>query len=178
MSTRELRSAAAHPIYGNRPTVPGLEEPSRLLATPISRAGRRLVLVVGATSQNDVETLASFRNELLIAGPIGLVLASVSGYLLAGFALRQVESMRKRAAAISAETPRERLPVPATADEPQRLGETLNEMLDRLESARGSRASDVFSPRSYRGGNTRSVVAPTRPAAGDRVRIRSGRCAS
>src|SRR5205807_3454833 len=49
--------------------------------------------------------------------------------------LRQVESMRRRAAAISAETPGERLPVPATGDELERLGTTLNAMLDRLEAA-------------------------------------------
>jgi signal transduction histidine kinase len=43
--------------------------------------------------------------------------------------------MRRRAAAISAETPGERLPVPRTGDELERLGETLNAMLARLESA-------------------------------------------
>src|SRR5207253_889421 len=43
--------------------------------------------------------------------------------------------MRRRASAISAERPGERLPVPTTGDEVQRLGETLNEMLDRLEAA-------------------------------------------
>ncbi len=135
LDLRELRAAAAHPLYGNRSAVPGLNEPSRLLATPLALAGRKRVLVVGATSQNDAETLASFRDELLIAGPIALLLASLVGYLLAGLALRQVESMRRRAAAISAETAGERLPVPRTADELQRLGRTLNEMLDRLESA-------------------------------------------
>jgi signal transduction histidine kinase len=59
----------------------------------------------------------------------------VIGYFLAGLSLRQVESMRRRAAAISAETPGERLPVPPTGDEIERLGTTLNEMLARLESA-------------------------------------------
>jgi signal transduction histidine kinase len=82
-----------------------------------------------------VETLASFRDELLIAGPIALLLASVAGYGLAGLSLRQVESMRRRAAAISAETPGERLPVPPSGDEVERLATTLNEMLDRLEGA-------------------------------------------
>jgi signal transduction histidine kinase len=43
--------------------------------------------------------------------------------------------MRRRAAAISAETPGERLPVPPTGDELERLGETLNAMLERLERA-------------------------------------------
>jgi heavy metal sensor kinase len=106
-----------------------------VLAIPVRRDGRRLVLVVGSTTQNGAETLASFRNELLIAGPIALLLASLAGYLLAGVALRPVEAMRRRAAEISAETPGERLPVPATSDELERLGETLNEMLERLEDA-------------------------------------------
>jgi signal transduction histidine kinase len=64
-----------------------------------------------------------------------LLLASGIGYLLAGLSLRQVEAMRRRAAAISGETPGERLPVPPTGDEVERLGETLNEMLDRLQAA-------------------------------------------
>ena len=116
-------AALRGPTYLDRRSVPGLEEPSRLFA---SRVGRN-VLVVGATRQDRVETLAAFRNELLIAGPIAL--------LLAGFALRSVETMRRRAASISAQTPGARLPVPQTGDELERLGETLNEMLGRLESA-------------------------------------------
>ncbi len=135
LSVSELRKARVGPIFAERSSVPGLDEPSRLLATPIVRRGRPLVLVVGATRQDRAETLSSLRYELLIAGPIALVLASLAGYALAGLALRPVESMRRRAAAISAETPGERLPVPETRDEIERLGETLNAMLARLESA-------------------------------------------
>ena len=124
-------SALRGPTYLDRRSVPGLDEPSRLFA---SRIGRN-VLVVGATRQDRAETLAAFRNELLIAGPVALLLASAAGYLLAGFALRPVESMRRRAAEISADTPGERLPVSETGDELERLGETLNAMLDRLEGA-------------------------------------------
>src|SRR5204862_18184 len=75
------------------------------------------------------------RDELLIAGPLALALASLAGYFLAGLSLRPVESMRRRAATISAETPGERLPVPATRDELERLGDTLNAMLARLDAA-------------------------------------------
>jgi heavy metal sensor kinase len=135
LSASELRAAERSPIYANLPVVPGLNESSRVLATRAERSGRRVVLVVGATQSNGAETLASFRDELLIAGPIALILASLAGYFLAGLSLRPVESMRRRAAAISAETPGGRLPVPATRDEIERLGETLNEMLARLESA-------------------------------------------
>ena len=131
----ELRAALHRPLFANRPSVPGLDEASRLLAVPVTRGGRKLVLVVGATRENRAETLAGFRDELLIAGPIALLLACLAGYALAGLSLRQVESMRRRAAAISADNPGERLPVPPTGDEVEQLGRTLNEMLDRLESA-------------------------------------------
>lgn len=134
--TREQIDAALHrPIYVDKQSVSGLDESSRLLATAVKRGDRRLVLVVGATRQDRAETLSSFRDELLIAGPIALILASVAGYFLAGLSLKQVESMRRRASAISAETPGERLPVPPTGDEVERLAETLNEMLGRLEAA-------------------------------------------
>lgn len=131
----ELEGALVGTVFTNRDAVPGLDEPSRILATPVQRDDRTLVLVVGTTREERAETLARLRTELLIVGPIALVLASLAGYALAGLALRPVESMRARAATISAETTGERLPVPRTGDEIQLLGETLNEMLDRLETA-------------------------------------------
>jgi signal transduction histidine kinase len=130
----ELRAALQRPLYADRSAVPGLDEPSRLLATAVRRAGRPVVLVVGATKEDRAETLASFRDELLVAGPVALILATGFGYLLAGVSLRQVEVMRRRAAAISAATADERLPVPPARDELRRLAQTLNEMLDRLEA--------------------------------------------
>jgi heavy metal sensor kinase len=135
LTQAELRRARREPVFVNRARVPGLDEPSRLLATPVKRAGRRLVLVVGLTKQDRAETLESLREELLIAGPIALLLASLAGYGLAGLSLRPIEAMRRRAAAISAESPGDRLPVPATRDEVERLAQTLNEMLTRLETA-------------------------------------------
>ncbi|MDX6507608.1 MAG: hypothetical protein QOG06_2252 [Gaiellaceae bacterium] len=135
LSPRQLRAAARGPVYAVVGSVPGLNESSRVLATPIRSSSRRLVLIVGTTRQNDVETLNSFRDELLIAGPVALLLASLAGYLLAGLSLGAVEAMRRRAAEISADNPGGRLPVPGTHDEIERLGRTLNEMLERLEDA-------------------------------------------
>jgi two-component system, OmpR family, sensor kinase len=119
----------------NIPSAPGLNESARLLATPIRRGGRALLVVVGATRENRAEALRNLRTELLIAGPVALLLATGLGYVLAGAGLRTVEAMRARAASISADRPGERLPVPPTGDELERLGETLNHMLDRLEAA-------------------------------------------
>jgi signal transduction histidine kinase len=132
----ELRRALAGASFFNRPSVPGLDEPARLLAIRVSRGGRRpFVLVVGGTRENRAETLRSLRTELLIAGPIALVLATGLGYLLAGTGLRAVDAMRRRASEISADRPGERLPVSPANDELRRLGITLNDMLTRLEAA-------------------------------------------
>jgi heavy metal sensor kinase len=128
----ELARALRGPVFINRSPVPGLDEPARMLALPLERGQSRLVLVVGATRANRTETLASLRNAFLIGGPLALILASLAGYGLAGAALRPIEAMRRRAAAISASSLDDRLPVPPSGDEVSRLGETLNEMLRRI----------------------------------------------
>ncbi len=128
----ELARALRGPVFINRSSVPGLDEPARMLALPIQRGQSRLVLVVGATRANRTETLLSLRNAFLIGGPLALILASLAGYGLAGAALRPIEAMRRRAAAISASSLDDRLPVPPSGDEVSRLGETLNEMLRRI----------------------------------------------
>lgn len=129
LTPQQVQRALRREIQAELPSVPGLDERSRLLAGPVD--GR--VLAVGATLSNNSETLASLRDVLLVAGPVALVLASLAGYLLAGLSLRPVERMRRRAATISGENIESRLPVPRTHDEIERLGQTLNEMLGRIE---------------------------------------------
>jgi two-component system, OmpR family, sensor kinase len=133
LTDAELERAAAGPTFVNRESVPGLDEPARMLAVPLDRDGRRLVLVAGATRENRSETLSSLRDAFLIGGVVALLLSALGGYLLAGAALRPIEAMRRRAAEISASSLHERLPVAPTNDEVARLGETLNAMLGRLE---------------------------------------------
>ena len=108
----------------------------RLLALPVAADGRPLVLVVGAPTEARADTLERLLTQLLVAAPIALLLASLLAYGLATAALRPVESMRRRAAAIGPSDRGRRLPVPDTDDEIARLGETLNDLLARLESAR------------------------------------------
>jgi signal transduction histidine kinase len=117
-------------LFIDRRSVPGLDEPARMLVVPLD--GQR-VLVAGATRENRIETLNSVRDAFLIGGPIALLLASLGGYALAGAALRPIEAMRRRAGEISTRSLDERLPVPAGNDEVSRLGETLNAMLARIE---------------------------------------------
>jgi two-component system OmpR family sensor kinase len=132
LSSGDLSHALRGPFFLDRRSVPGLDEPARMLALPVPRGKSRLVLVVGATRANRTETLLSLRNAFLIGGPLALILASLAAYGLAGAALRPIEAMRRRAAAISASSLDDRLPLPPGRDEVSRLGETLNEMLARI----------------------------------------------
>jgi two-component system OmpR family sensor kinase len=93
------------------------------------------VLAVGISLEDTEDALSSLVAQLLIVGPLALLLASVGGYFLAAAALRPVEAMRQEADAVSASEPGRRLTLPPAEDELHRLGETLNSMLARLESA-------------------------------------------
>lgn len=133
LTPAELAAAHRSPLWLDRPSVPGLDEPARLLATPVRRdGGEQVVIVVGATLENRAEALRILRTQLLVAGPITILAVTFGGYLLAGGALRPVEAMRRRAAAFE---PGQRLPLAGSHDELTRLGETLNAMLARLEAA-------------------------------------------
>jgi heavy metal sensor kinase len=114
----------------------------RLLAVPVQAENGRLVLNVGAPLHSRDQTLANLRRELLVGAPIALLFASFIGYLVAAGALRPVERMRARAASITDRDLSERLPVPPGRDEIARLGETLNDLLGRLE--RGIRRERSF----------------------------------
>jgi len=122
-------------------SAPGIEGAARLLAAPATAeaddevSAGQVVVVVGSSLGDRDEALASLATLLAIGGPIALLLASLAGYAALALALRPVESMRRRAAEISASEPDERLPAPAGDDELARLGATLNGMLDRLEGA-------------------------------------------
>jgi signal transduction histidine kinase len=104
----------------------------RLLARRPSRSSPN-VLVVGVSTADRDSALASLQRLLFIGGPIALLIACAAGYLVAAKALGPVETMRRRAARMCGFGSDERLPVPPARDEIQRLGETLNEMLARLE---------------------------------------------
>lgn len=99
----------------------------------VSAPGGETVVVARSLEPRE-EALSRLLRELLLAGPLVLLVASLAGYGIASGALRPVEAMRRRAAAVTTPEPG-RLPVPAGGDELSRLATTLNEMLDRLRAA-------------------------------------------
>jgi two-component system, OmpR family, sensor kinase len=131
LTAEQIQAARRGTVRVDRVDVRGLEEEqARLLAAPVGDS----VVVAGASLEDRDEALSGLRNQLLIGGPIALLLASLAGYVLAGATLRPVEAMRRRAAEISATVDGRRLPEPEGDDEIARLARTLNEMLARLEA--------------------------------------------
>src|SRR5205823_4238950 len=123
-------------MYFDASVVRGLgRHEARLLATPIIFERQPLVVVVGESLASRDDALSNLRTLLLIGGPIALLLASLAAYVTVAAALRPVEEMRRRAAQISTAEGAQRLPVPSAEDELRRLGETLNEMLERIGAA-------------------------------------------
>jgi two-component system, OmpR family, sensor kinase len=112
-------------------TVAGVDGTARVLAAPQGDS----TIVVGQSLEDRDEVLADLIAAFAVGGAIGVVLASLLGYALAGAGLAPVEAMRRRAAHVSLAAGDERLPLPAARDEIRRLGETLNDMLDRLRRA-------------------------------------------
>jgi two-component system OmpR family sensor kinase len=135
LSAGEVRRAERGTILVRHDSSPVGSDPVRLLATPVGAQGHRLLVVVGSSLDPVTEAQSQLGRLLIVGGPIALLIASLAGYGAAAGALRPVELMRRRARDIQATRPGRRLPVPPSNDEVARLGETLNDMLDRLEEA-------------------------------------------
>ena len=136
LTAEELMQSLAESVVVEREVAAagGELEEARILATPVEVGPRVVVVLVGESLEDRDDALDGLLAQLLVVLPIALVLSCVVGYFVAGAALRPVEAMRRRATEISADTPERRLPLPRARDEVYRLGETLNEMLDRLDA--------------------------------------------
>jgi two-component system, OmpR family, sensor kinase len=146
--TPDGRVADSTPGHGARPlltsaevrralrtrVVVGRRDDTRVLAQPLGTTPPGVLVVGVSLSQRD-RALRTLDEFLFIGGPVLLVLTCLAGYALAASALAPVERMRARAARISGAGRDDRLPVSAARDELHRLGETLNQMLGRLEEA-------------------------------------------
>jgi two-component system OmpR family sensor kinase len=133
LSTAQIRRAASGTSTFDLDSDLAELGPVRIISSPVSTPRRHLVVAVGTSLEDRNQALSNLRALLLIGEPTALLLAALAAYAVIGAALRPVEAMRSRAAAISAEDLGQRLPLSAGRDELRRLGETLNEMLVRLE---------------------------------------------
>jgi two-component system OmpR family sensor kinase len=130
---------AVSPLGPQRPFATGYSNHGgyRLLVQPLSGTHPEQELVVAVSLSQRTGALNTLAELLFVGGPIALLIACAAGYVLAERVLAPVERMRRRAEGISGTRSGARLPVPDTRDELQALGETLNEMLARLDAALG-----------------------------------------
>ena len=107
----------------------------RVLAGPVHAGHGNFVVTVGTSLEDRNQALSNLRTLLLLGEPVALLLAGPAAYAVISAALRPVEAMRRRAAAISVADLGQRLPLSPSRDELRRVGETLNAMLMRSKPA-------------------------------------------
>jgi signal transduction histidine kinase len=132
LTPAEVRRAARRPLFTIASRAVD-DDGARVRALRVAAGGR--VAAIGESRHAREVSLHRLALVLGVLLPGALLLASVVGYQVAGAALRPVERMRARAAAIGAADRHERLPAPGTGDELDRLATTLNDLLDGLHGA-------------------------------------------
>ncbi len=107
----------------------------RFLNAAIDAHGRTFLVQLGTPTGEIYETLGVFRRYLLWLAPLVLLIAALGGNWLSHRALTPVDALTRTARTINVSNLGRRLETPDTGDELQRLSETLNEMLARIESS-------------------------------------------
>ena len=97
--------------------------------------GRLYTIKIGAAADDAVETLQLFRYYVFVFALLLLLVSTGVGSWMSHKALAPVDSLVRTARDISGTSLHRRLQTLKTGDELQRLTDTLNEMLDRIESA-------------------------------------------
>lgn len=107
----------------------------RVLSTEIQVGDQSYFAQAAAPLDDFNSALHRFATLLLVSIPILLLGAAAGGYWISRRALSPVDQITQTARSISVQNLSSRLNVPQTGDELQRLSETLNGMLERLEAA-------------------------------------------
>jgi len=107
----------------------------RFFSQRVDAGGRAFLVQIGSPLKEELETLDDFQKYLLMFVPLLLLAASIVGYWLSRKALAPVDALTRTARNISGHNLSSRLQKLETGDELQRLSDTLNEMLARIESA-------------------------------------------
>ncbi len=89
---------------------------------------------VGISSARFAGSAGHIRDVFLLALPIVVALTAVMGWWLARGSLRPIREITEKARAIGTSNLQERLPTTSSGDELDRLSETLNEMIGRIEA--------------------------------------------
>ncbi|HJV59118.1 MAG TPA: histidine kinase dimerization/phospho-acceptor domain-containing protein, partial [Methylomirabilota bacterium] len=134
----QARARAAHGQRTIETVAVGGAEPVRLLTLPVLRDGRVTEIIqVGMALRRTRAVRDRYFDTLIVLIPLGVGLAALGGAIIARVALRPVDEMARTARRITAEDLSRRVERRGTGDELDRLAETLNGMLERLDEAFG-----------------------------------------
>jgi heavy metal sensor kinase len=109
--------------------------PFRFLTARIAVNGHVYTVQTGVPTEQIIRTLSLFRRYLLMFAPLLLLAAASGGFWLSRKALSPVDALTRAARKISGSNLSDRLETLKTGDELQRLSDTLNDMLARIEAA-------------------------------------------
>lgn len=107
----------------------------RFIYETVTANGKVFAVEMGVPADDVAETLRVFRYYLLMFAPALLLVAAGVGYWMGRRALSPVDALVRTARQVSGANLSSRLQKLETGDELQRLSDTLNEMLDRIEKA-------------------------------------------
>jgi len=111
------------------------KHPFRFLFENLDVHGHTYTVEIGIPADDAFGTFELFRFYLLMFAPLLLLLAAGLGYWMSRRALAPVDALVRTAREVGGTNLNSRLQKLRTGDELQRLSDTLNEMLDRIEKA-------------------------------------------
>jgi heavy metal sensor kinase len=116
-------------------SISGDASPALLGATKIDVNGQPSVVVVAASLSNVRSIQSRLLATLLLSIPAAILLSLIGGALLARQAIEPLDRMTSTAQQISAERLNERIRLQRADTELQRLADSFNEMLERLDQS-------------------------------------------
>lgn len=135
----------ADAVTRNRPevqTTTVLGKPARVLIAPfdpLGTGGVSAIVVVGQSDESLQKTISLLNQILVVAGGLGVLAATWTGWIVGGRALEPIGRIIRTADQIALDqnnvTLSKRLPVSEAEDELSQLAVTFNNMLARLEAA-------------------------------------------
>lgn len=106
-----------------------------VLVAPIRIGGDQLKMYIGGQLEDNRWLLDRFSLGLMATVPALFLLSALGGYFLSRRALNPIQRLTDTVRNISIHNLSQRVPIAGTNDELERLAETCNDMLQRLESA-------------------------------------------
>ncbi len=141
------------------------QRPYLVLVRGVRHDGQDYSIIVATSFRPQRQSVLTLVRLASIGLPVLVLLVAGATWVLVSRALRPVEAIRQRVSGIGAGDLDDRVPIPPTRDEVFRLAVTMNQMLDRLQSAQAAQRQFV-SDASHELRSPLATLAATLEVAG------------